>query len=69
MTCKPGSGSIVSKKTFGDAQIHVEFATPKADADAGQGPRQHAEWIRTNQADTDHRGITGRMRRDGFAAS
>jgi len=36
MTCKPGSGSIVSKKMFGDAQIHVEFALPKADADAGK---------------------------------
>lgn len=36
MTCKPGSGSIVSKKTFGDAQIHVEFALPKADAEAGK---------------------------------
>src|SRR5690242_3883795 len=23
-----GKGSIVSKRTFGDAQIHVEFATP-----------------------------------------
>ncbi len=28
MTCKPGSGSILTKKNFGDAQIHVEFSTP-----------------------------------------
>jgi len=35
MTCKPGSGSIMTKQTFGDMQIHIEFATPKADADAG----------------------------------
>lgn len=28
VTCKPGSGSILTKKKFGDAQIHVEFATP-----------------------------------------
>jgi hypothetical protein len=35
MTCKPGSGSIMTKEMFGDMQIHIEFATPKADADAG----------------------------------
>lgn len=28
MTVKPGSGSIVSKEKFSDAQIHLEFATP-----------------------------------------
>ncbi len=28
MTIVPGSGSIVSKQSFGDAQIHVEFCTP-----------------------------------------
>ena len=28
MTCKPGSGSIVSKQKFGSVQLHVEFATP-----------------------------------------
>lgn len=35
MTCKPGSGSIVTKENFGDMQLHIEFATPKADAEAG----------------------------------
>lgn len=35
MTCKPGSGSITTKQTFGDMQVHIEFATPKADAEAG----------------------------------
>ena len=28
MTIAPGSGSILTKKTFGDAQIHVEFCEP-----------------------------------------
>lgn len=28
MVVKPGSGSIVSKQKFNDAQVHLEFATP-----------------------------------------
>jgi len=28
MTCKTGTGDIYSKSKFGNAQIHVEFATP-----------------------------------------
>ncbi len=28
MTCQPKTGDIVSAKTFGSAQIHVEFMTP-----------------------------------------
>ncbi|NLB15983.1 MAG: DUF1080 domain-containing protein [Clostridiales bacterium] len=28
MTVVPGSGNIVSKQTFGDAQLHVEFRLP-----------------------------------------
>jgi len=28
MTCQPKTGDIVSSKTFGSAQIHVEFMTP-----------------------------------------
>lgn len=28
MTIAPGSGSIITKQKFSDAQIHVEFATP-----------------------------------------
>jgi hypothetical protein len=28
LVCKSGSGDILTKKTFGSAQIHVEFATP-----------------------------------------
>jgi len=34
MTITPGSGSIISKTTFGDAIVHVEFMEPKTD---GQG--------------------------------
>jgi S-formylglutathione hydrolase FrmB len=34
MTVIPGSGDIVSKEMFGDAQIHVEFMTPVT---SGQG--------------------------------
>ncbi|HRJ48900.1 MAG TPA: DUF1080 domain-containing protein, partial [Phycisphaerales bacterium] len=37
MTCKPGSGSIVTRQVFGDAQIHVEFATPSVVDGEGQG--------------------------------
>ncbi|MCL4196889.1 MAG: DUF1080 domain-containing protein [Phycisphaerales bacterium] len=28
MVVKPGSGSLISRATFGDAQFHLEFATP-----------------------------------------
>ncbi len=28
LTCEPKTGDILSKKTFGSAQIHVEFMTP-----------------------------------------
>jgi hypothetical protein len=28
LTCKSGTGDIVTKRKFGSAQIHVEFATP-----------------------------------------
>ncbi|GMV26966.1 MAG: hypothetical protein AMXMBFR58_29970 [Phycisphaerae bacterium] len=37
MTCKPGSGSILSKQKFGDIQLHVEFATPAKVEGEGQG--------------------------------
>ncbi len=37
LTCKPGSGSILTKQKFGDAQIHVEFATPTPAQGEGQG--------------------------------
>lgn len=37
MECAPGSGSIISKHTFGDAQVHVEFATPSEVLGEGQG--------------------------------
>ncbi len=36
MTIAPGSGSIVSKELFTDAQVHVEFATPSLATSAGQ---------------------------------
>lgn len=36
MTIAPGSGSIVSKELFTDAQVHVEFATPAPATGEGQ---------------------------------
>ena len=36
MTIAPGSGSIVSKEHFTDAQVHVEFATPLPATGEGQ---------------------------------
>ncbi len=32
----PGAGPLVSKRAFGDAQIHVEWASPTTDAGNGQ---------------------------------
>lgn len=37
MTIKPGSGNIRTRRLFGDAQIHVEFATPVEAAGESQG--------------------------------
>ncbi|MBL1216362.1 MAG: DUF1080 domain-containing protein [Planctomycetes bacterium] len=37
MTIKPGSGSLISVEQFGDAQIHIEFATPTPAQGQGQG--------------------------------
>jgi hypothetical protein len=36
MTIVPGSGSIRTRKSFGDCQIHVEFATPTPASGEGQ---------------------------------
>lgn len=36
VTVKPGSGSIISKETFNDAQLHLEFATPTPAHGEGQ---------------------------------
>lgn len=36
MAIKPGSGSIITKQKFGDCQIHLEFLTPREDAEAGK---------------------------------
>jgi Domain of Unknown Function (DUF1080) len=47
MTCKPGSGSIVSKRRFGDAQIHVEFATPAVVDGEGQGRGNSGVYIQS----------------------
>lgn len=39
MTCKPGTGTIKTKETFGDCQLHIEWSTPhepsKKDQDKG----------------------------------
>ncbi|MFN8573198.1 MAG: DUF1080 domain-containing protein [Gemmatimonadaceae bacterium] len=32
----PGAGPLVTKRAFGDAQIHVEWASPTTDAGSGQ---------------------------------
>ncbi len=37
MQCVPDSGQITSKEQFGDAQIHIEFATPEKAVGDGQG--------------------------------
>lgn len=37
MQCVPGSGSIVTKKEFGDCFLHVEFREPFEPAKRGQG--------------------------------
>lgn len=36
ITIAPGSGSIITEETFGDAQIHIEFALPEDPAANGQ---------------------------------
>jgi hypothetical protein len=36
LTCKSGTGNIYTKKHFGNAQIHVEFATPYMPEAKGQ---------------------------------
>ena len=36
LVCKSGTGDIVSKRSFGSAQIHVEFSTPLMPAAKGQ---------------------------------
>ncbi len=36
MTIQPGTGGIFSTDTFGDAQVHIEFATPEPAAGEGQ---------------------------------
>lgn len=35
-TIKPGTGGINSVREFGDAQIHIEFATPEPESGGGQ---------------------------------
>lgn len=37
LVIQPGAGSIISKRQFGDAQFHVEFATPVEAAGESQG--------------------------------
>lgn len=37
LTVVPGAGKIVSRRTFGDAQVHVEWAAPVPAAGRGQG--------------------------------
>lgn len=37
LICEPGSGSIFTKELFGDAQIHLEFATASMPEAEGQG--------------------------------
>jgi hypothetical protein len=37
MTVKPGAGDIITKRSFGDMQLHIEFATPEVVLGEGQG--------------------------------
>lgn len=37
LICEPGSGSISTREMFGDAQIHLEFATASMPESEGQG--------------------------------
>lgn len=37
MTVKPGTGGIQTKDSFGDVQLHIEFATPSVVKGQGQG--------------------------------
>ena len=37
MTIQPGSGPIVTKKAFGDCQLHIEFREPEIIIGEGQG--------------------------------
>ena len=42
---KPGTGSIATKKAFGDVQLHVEWLAPVMPADKkGQG-KGNAKWL------------------------
>jgi hypothetical protein len=37
MTVKPGAGDIMTKRSFGDCQLHLEFASPTVVKGEGQG--------------------------------
>jgi hypothetical protein len=37
MVMVPGTGPLMTRKEFGDCQLHVEFATPKPPKGSGQG--------------------------------
>lgn len=37
MTVKPGTGDIVTQRSFGDCQLHLEFRTPSVVKGEGQG--------------------------------
>ncbi|HNE30043.1 MAG TPA: DUF1080 domain-containing protein, partial [Saprospiraceae bacterium] len=37
MTVKPGAGDIVTQRSFGDCQLHLEFRTPATVKGEGQG--------------------------------
>lgn len=37
LTCKPGSGAIITKEVFGDCQLHIEWSSPYEPDKEGQG--------------------------------
>lgn len=37
MVVKPGKGSIATKRSFGDVQLHIEWLAPETDGKTGQG--------------------------------
>ena len=45
VTVEPGSGDLITKQSFGDAQIHVEWATPNPSKGVDQEPGNSGVYI------------------------
>ena len=55
-TVKPGSGSILTKQSFGSCQLHIEFMTPSVIVSEGQGRGNSGVYF---MEDPDRPGDTG----------